>query len=60
MGYAEDKAVVGAHEYDKGKEKAGFVAGKHIHKASKWWFQFSRKDWVGGDGEDKKSGDEKR
>ena len=39
MGYAKDKDVVGAHEYDKAKEKAGFVAGKHIHKKSKWWFQ---------------------
>jgi hypothetical protein len=41
MGYAKDKAVVGAHEYDKAKEKAGFIAGKHIHKKSKWWFQSS-------------------
>jgi len=56
MGYAEDKAVVGAHEYDKAKEKAGFVAGKHIHKKSKWWFQFSPKqNWVG---HDNKGGDE--
>jgi hypothetical protein len=36
---------VGAHEYDKAKEKAGFVAGKHIHKKSKWWFQTAKKDW---------------
>ena len=42
----------GAHEYDKAKEKAGFVAGKHIHKKSSWWFQFSKKSWYGGgDGE---------
>lgn len=50
MGYAEDKAVVGAKEYDKAKEKAGFVAGKHIHKQSKWWFQPSSKPtWDGGE-----------
>lgn len=47
LGYSEDKQVVGAHEYDKAKEKAGFVAGKHIHKKTKWWFQkSSKKDWV--------------
>jgi hypothetical protein len=47
LGFSEDKQVVGAHEYDKAKEKAGFVAGKHIHKKSKWWFQGSKKkDWV--------------
>ena len=35
------------------KEKAGFVAGKHINKRTKWWFERSRKEWVGGaDGED--------
>jgi hypothetical protein len=46
LGYSEDKNVVGAHEYDKSKEKAGFVAGKHIQKKGKWWFQSSKKDWV--------------
>ena len=45
LGYSEDKKVVGAHEYDKAKEKAGFVAGKHIQKKEKWWFQRSKKDW---------------
>ena len=46
LGYSEDKAVVGAQVYDKSKEKAGFIAGKHIQKKSKWWFQHSKKDWV--------------
>ena len=46
LGYGEDKQVVGAHEYDKAKEKAGFIAGKHIEKKSKWWFQSSKKDWT--------------
>lgn len=46
LGYGEDKKVVGAHEYDKAKEKAGFIAGKHIEKKSKWWFQSSKKDWT--------------
>ncbi|KAL3933397.1 MAG: hypothetical protein SGBAC_010421 [Bacillariaceae sp.] len=45
LGYAEDKKVYGAHEYDKAKEKAGFVAGKHIAKKEKWWFQKSNKGW---------------
>ena len=54
LGFSEDKQVKGAHEYDKAKEKAGFVAGKHINKKSKWWFQSSKKDWVeqGGSGSD--------
>jgi len=61
MGYAEDKAVVGAHEYDKAKEKAGFVAGKHIHKKSKWWFQPSGKqNWVGHDNKGGEEGDNNR
>jgi hypothetical protein len=46
LGFSEDNQVKGAHEYDKAKEKAGFVAGKHINKKSKWWFQSSKKDWV--------------
>lgn len=29
------------------KEKAGFIAGKHIQKQSKWWFQSSRSYWYG-------------
>mmetsp|Transcript_21137 Transcript_21137/g.50236 ORF Transcript_21137/g.50236 Transcript_21137/m.50236 type:complete len:164 (+) Transcript_21137:2341-2832(+) len=46
LGYSEDKAVVGAQVYDRSKEKAGFIAGKHIQKKGKWWFQHSKKDWV--------------
>lgn len=49
LGYAKDKEVVGAKEYDKSKEKAGYIAGKHIQKKSKWWFQSSKKDWYGDD-----------
>ena len=45
LGFAEDKKVQGAHEYDKAKEKAGFVAGKHIAKKERWWFQNSNKGW---------------
>jgi hypothetical protein len=45
LGFAEDKEVVGAKEYDKAKEKAGFIAGKHIVKKSDWWFQRSNKGW---------------
>jgi hypothetical protein len=53
LGYAKEKDVVGAQEYDKAKEKAGFVAGKHINKKSRWWFQNSKSKWVGeDDGED--------
>jgi len=52
MGYAKEKDVVGAHEYDKAKEKGGFVAGKHINKQSRWWFQFNKSKWVGDDDED--------
>jgi hypothetical protein len=30
------------------KEKAGFIAGKHITASSKWWFQPSnRRNWKG-------------
>ena len=51
MGYAKEKEVVGAQEYDKAKEKAGFVAGKHIQKQSRWWFQFNKSKWAGEDNE---------
>ena len=51
MGYAKNKDVVGAKEYDKAKEKAGFIAGKHIEKSSKWWFQSYKAKWVGDDKE---------
>lgn len=50
MGYATEKDVIGAHEYDKAKEKAGFVAGKHINKPSRWWFQSSKSKWTGDNG----------
>lgn len=39
MGFGEDRKVKGAKEYDQAKEKEGFVAGKHISRESKWWFQ---------------------
>jgi len=39
MGYAPDAEVEGASEYDKAREREGFVAGKHIRKPMKWWFQ---------------------
>ena len=55
MGYAKEKDVKGAQEYDKAKEKAGFVAGKHINRQSKWWFQNSTKSkWVGEDDDGEK------
>ena len=28
-----------AKEYDKSKEKEGYVAGKHIDKRTLWWFE---------------------
>lgn len=44
LGYAAE--VKGAMEYDRAKEKAGYVAGKHIAKESKWWWQRSdKKSW---------------
>eukprot|EP00536_Pseudo-nitzschia_multiseries_P008657 jgi/Psemu1/198667/e_gw1.223.52.1 len=52
MGYSKDKDVVGAQEYDKAKEKAGFIAGKHIQRSSKWWFQSAKSKWVGDDDDD--------
>ena len=46
LGFSADKQVTGATEYDHAKEKAGFVAGKHITKESKWWFQkLGNKGW---------------
>ena len=34
--------------YSSSKEKAGFIAGKHIKASSKWWFQSSsRRNWKG-------------
>jgi cytochrome c oxidase assembly protein subunit 19 len=46
MGYGH--TVEGATEYDSAKEKAGFVAGKHISRESKWWWERSGgKAWAG-------------
>ncbi|CAB9523780.1 oxidase assembly protein COX19 [Seminavis robusta] len=45
LGFSPEAKVEGAKECDKSKEKNGFVAGKHIDKGSKWWFQKSKKDW---------------
>jgi len=45
LGYASNQQVVGAHEYDKSKEKAGFIAGKHIDKPNDWWFQKKGRSW---------------
>lgn len=39
MGFSPEAKVVNAKEYDKAKEKAGYVAGKHIEKPGKWWFE---------------------
>lgn len=39
LGFAELNKVEGAREYDYAKENAGFIAGKHIFKKSKWWWQ---------------------
>ena len=39
LGYSDEKKVQGAREYDNAKEQAGFVAGTHISKESKWWWQ---------------------
>ena len=47
LGFSEDAQVQGAREYDNAKEKSGFIAGKHIQKDSKWWWQRSGKSWWG-------------
>ncbi|KAL7529434.1 hypothetical protein ACHAXR_002964 [Thalassiosira sp. AJA248-18] len=39
LGFSEDAKVESAVEYDKSKEKEGFIAGKHIDGRMKWWFQ---------------------
>ena len=39
MGYSNEARVDSAEEYDKAKEKGGYVAGKHINKKMKWWFE---------------------
>jgi hypothetical protein len=39
LGFSEEAKIDTAEEYDKSKEKDGFVAGKHIDGRIKWWFQ---------------------
>jgi cytochrome c oxidase assembly protein subunit 19 len=41
LGYSDEHIVEGAKEYDYSKEKAGFIAGKHIapKDSNKWWWQ---------------------
>ena len=39
LGFSEDAKVEKAVEYDKSKEKEGYIAGKHIDGRTKWWFQ---------------------
>lgn len=39
LGFSEDARVDHAEEYDKTKEREGYVAGKHIEGRMKWWFQ---------------------
>lgn len=39
LGFSEAAKVEKAVEYDKSKEKEGYVAGKHIDGRTKWWFQ---------------------
>lgn len=38
LGYSDEHKVEGAKHYDKSKEKAGFVAGKHVEKNPNKWF----------------------
>lgn len=45
LGYGAEQQVIGATEYDKAKEKAGYVAGKHIAHSNSWWFQLKKKKW---------------
>jgi hypothetical protein len=40
LGYNDTtQQVIGAREYDLAKEKAGYIAGKHITKESHWWWE---------------------
>ena len=39
LGFSEEAKVEKSVEYDKAKEKEGYIAGKHIHGRMKWWFQ---------------------
>jgi hypothetical protein len=46
MGFSAQAKVQNAQEYDKSKEKAGYIAGKHIDKPNRWWWDRSnKKDW---------------
>lgn len=45
MGYGKEQTVVGAKEYDKSKEIAGYTAGKHISKPNLWFWQRKVRDW---------------
>jgi len=39
MGFSSEARVQSAEEYDKSKEREGYIAGKHIERKTKWWFQ---------------------
>lgn len=39
LGFSKDAQVKHPVEYDKSKEKDGYVAGKHLDKPLKWWWQ---------------------
>eukprot|EP00545_Synedropsis_sp_CCMP1620_P001851 CAMPEP_0119005584 /NCGR_PEP_ID=MMETSP1176-20130426/1811_1 /TAXON_ID=265551 /ORGANISM="Synedropsis recta cf, Strain CCMP1620" /LENGTH=119 /DNA_ID=CAMNT_0006957415 /DNA_START=76 /DNA_END=432 /DNA_ORIENTATION=- len=45
MGFSEEQKVIGAKEYDKSKEKAGYIAGKHIDKPNQWFWEKKKRDW---------------
>jgi cytochrome c oxidase assembly protein subunit 19 len=45
MGYSEAAQVKIAVEYDKSKERNGYIAGKHMDAPSKWWWQKEQKSW---------------
>jgi hypothetical protein len=46
LGYGKDQEVIGAEEYDKSKERAGYIAGKHIAQSNSWWWKKSKKNWT--------------
>lgn len=39
LGFSPETKIESVVEYDKSKEKEGYIAGKHIEKPIKWWFQ---------------------
>ena len=39
LGFSKDAQVKLPVEYDKSKEKDGYVAGKHLNKPLRWWWQ---------------------